>query len=149
MLLIIAVTAYIGVFGTGLLGGFLFQFFVQNTSFPSKLMVGESYPFWIILLVCIHNFMCLSKRVSILDPWVTMAKLYKWIAYIVGKFFFFSIRNEDAKVSLCYLSFQLKLKIYLMKWGMSSTYMLVLFIFRINMKSPIVPHIKLHSWIGR
>ncbi|KAH1117721.1 hypothetical protein AAZX31_17G095600 [Glycine max] len=28
------VTAYIGVFGTGLLAVFLFQFFVQNTSFP-------------------------------------------------------------------------------------------------------------------
>jgi len=37
MFLIFAVTAYIGVFGTGLLGRFLFQFFVQETSFPSKL----------------------------------------------------------------------------------------------------------------
>lgn len=33
---VIAVIAYIGVFGTGLLAGFLFQFFVQDTSFPSK-----------------------------------------------------------------------------------------------------------------
>lgn len=31
-----AVVAYIFVFGSGLLGGFLFQFFVQDTSFPSK-----------------------------------------------------------------------------------------------------------------
>jgi len=33
---VIVVIAYIGVFGTGLLAGFLFQFFVQDTSFPSK-----------------------------------------------------------------------------------------------------------------
>ncbi|XP_020227731.1 ABC transporter A family member 7 [Cajanus cajan] len=39
------VTAYIGVFGTGLLGGFLFQFFVQNTSFPRGwIIVMELYP---------------------------------------------------------------------------------------------------------
>ncbi|KAH1111472.1 hypothetical protein GYH30_010028 [Glycine max] len=29
------VLAYIGVFGAGLLAGFLFQFFVQDTSFPN------------------------------------------------------------------------------------------------------------------
>ena len=34
--LMIAVVGYIFVFGTGLLGGFLFQFFIQDTSFPSK-----------------------------------------------------------------------------------------------------------------
>ncbi|XP_068464668.1 ABC transporter A family member 7-like isoform X1 [Phaseolus vulgaris] len=39
------VTAYIGVFGTGLLGGFLFQFFVQNTSFPRGwIILMELYP---------------------------------------------------------------------------------------------------------
>ncbi|KAK7388960.1 hypothetical protein VNO78_23791 [Psophocarpus tetragonolobus] len=39
------VTAYIGVFGTGLLGGFLFQYFVQNTSFPRGwIIVMELYP---------------------------------------------------------------------------------------------------------
>ncbi|XLU57881.1 hypothetical protein S245_052529 [Arachis hypogaea] len=39
------VTAYIGVFGTGLLGGFLFQFFVQDTSFPRGwIIVLELYP---------------------------------------------------------------------------------------------------------
>ncbi|KAL2646002.1 hypothetical protein AAZV13_05G025600 [Glycine max] len=39
------VTAYIGVFGTGLLAGFLFQFFVQNTSFPRGwIIVMELYP---------------------------------------------------------------------------------------------------------
>ncbi|CBI18325.3 unnamed protein product, partial [Vitis vinifera] len=30
------VVGYIYVFGTGLLGSFLFQFFVQDTTFPSK-----------------------------------------------------------------------------------------------------------------
>ncbi|KEH31922.1 ABC transporter A family protein [Medicago truncatula] len=39
------VTAYIGVFGTGLLGGFLFQFFVQETSFPRGWIICmELYP---------------------------------------------------------------------------------------------------------
>ncbi|XP_027916828.1 ABC transporter A family member 7-like isoform X2 [Vigna unguiculata] len=39
------VTAYIGVFGTGLLGGFLFRFFVQNTSFPRGwIILMELYP---------------------------------------------------------------------------------------------------------
>ncbi|KAK7317243.1 hypothetical protein RJT34_01302 [Clitoria ternatea] len=39
------VIAYIGVFGTGLLGGFLFQFFVQDTSFPRGwIIVMELYP---------------------------------------------------------------------------------------------------------
>ncbi|KAH1117723.1 hypothetical protein AAZX31_17G095600 [Glycine max] len=39
------VTAYIGVFGTGLLAVFLFQFFVQNTSFPRGwIIVMEFYP---------------------------------------------------------------------------------------------------------
>jgi hypothetical protein len=32
----ITVVGYICVFGTGLLGGFLFQNFVEDTSFPSK-----------------------------------------------------------------------------------------------------------------
>ncbi|KAL5747405.1 hypothetical protein ACOSP7_024406 [Xanthoceras sorbifolium] len=40
-----AVVAYICVFGTGLLGGFLFQFFVQDLSFPSGwIIVMELYP---------------------------------------------------------------------------------------------------------
>ncbi|KAK7265779.1 hypothetical protein RJT34_33402 [Clitoria ternatea] len=39
------VTAYIGVFGSGLLAGFLFQFFVQNTSFPRGwIILMELYP---------------------------------------------------------------------------------------------------------
>ncbi|KAK2441657.1 Phospholipid-transporting ATPase abca7 [Trifolium repens] len=39
------VIAYIGVFGTGLLAGFLFQFFVQDTSFPNGwIIVMELYP---------------------------------------------------------------------------------------------------------
>ncbi|XP_047149989.1 ABC transporter A family member 7-like isoform X2 [Vigna umbellata] len=39
------VIAYIGVFGTGLLAGFLFQFFVQDTSFPRGwIIVMELYP---------------------------------------------------------------------------------------------------------
>ncbi|XP_047156053.1 ABC transporter A family member 7-like isoform X1 [Vigna umbellata] len=39
------VTAYIGVFGTGLLGGFLFKFFVQNISFPRGwIILMELYP---------------------------------------------------------------------------------------------------------
>ncbi|XP_061353117.1 ABC transporter A family member 7-like isoform X3 [Gastrolobium bilobum] len=39
------VVAYIGVFGTGLLAGFLFQFFVQDTSFPRGwIIVMELYP---------------------------------------------------------------------------------------------------------
>ncbi|XP_061346675.1 ABC transporter A family member 7-like [Gastrolobium bilobum] len=39
------VTAYIGVFGTGLLAGFLFQFLVQNTSFPRGwIILMELYP---------------------------------------------------------------------------------------------------------
>ncbi|KAE9601964.1 putative molybdate-transporting ATPase [Lupinus albus] len=39
------VTAYIIVFGSGLLGGFLFQNFVQNTSFPRVwILVMEVYP---------------------------------------------------------------------------------------------------------
>ncbi|CAM8881361.1 unnamed protein product [Rhodiola kirilowii] len=39
------VIAYIGVFGTGLLGGFLFQFFVQDPSFPRGwIIVMELYP---------------------------------------------------------------------------------------------------------
>ncbi|RDX57972.1 ABC transporter A family member 7, partial [Mucuna pruriens] len=39
------VSAYIGVFGTGLLAGFLFQFFVENTSFPRGwIIVMELYP---------------------------------------------------------------------------------------------------------
>ncbi|KAH1126645.1 hypothetical protein GLYMA_06G191400v4 [Glycine max] len=39
------VLAYIGVFGTGLLAGFLFQFFVQDTSFPRGwIVVMELYP---------------------------------------------------------------------------------------------------------
>ncbi|RDX64090.1 ABC transporter A family member 8 [Mucuna pruriens] len=36
------VIAYIGVFGTGLLAGFLFQFFVQDTSFPRTVFLLES-----------------------------------------------------------------------------------------------------------
>ncbi|KAG4909680.1 hypothetical protein JHK87_055796 [Glycine soja] len=32
----VIVLAYIGLFGIGLFAGFLFQFFVQDTSFPSK-----------------------------------------------------------------------------------------------------------------
>ncbi|KAK9996016.1 hypothetical protein SO802_020702 [Lithocarpus litseifolius] len=40
-----AVVGYIFVFGTGLLGGFLFQFFVQDTSFPRAwIIVMELYP---------------------------------------------------------------------------------------------------------
>ncbi|XP_062168907.1 ABC transporter A family member 7-like [Alnus glutinosa] len=40
-----AVIGYICVFGTGLLGGFLFQFFVQDTSFPRGwIIVMELYP---------------------------------------------------------------------------------------------------------
>ncbi|XP_050150436.1 ABC transporter A family member 7-like isoform X2 [Malus sylvestris] len=40
-----AVIGYIFVFGTGLLGGFLFQFFVQDTSFPRGwIIVLELYP---------------------------------------------------------------------------------------------------------
>ncbi|XP_027367022.1 ABC transporter A family member 7-like isoform X2 [Abrus precatorius] len=39
------VIAYIGVFGTGLLAGYLFQFFVQDTSFPRGwIIVMELYP---------------------------------------------------------------------------------------------------------
>ncbi|ESW10198.1 hypothetical protein PHAVU_009G189300 [Phaseolus vulgaris] len=39
------VISYIGVFGTGLLAGFLFQFFVQDTSFPRGwIIVMELYP---------------------------------------------------------------------------------------------------------
>uniref|UniRef100_A0A7N0V1R9 ABC transporter domain-containing protein n=1 Tax=Kalanchoe fedtschenkoi TaxID=63787 RepID=A0A7N0V1R9_KALFE len=39
------VIAYIGVFGTGLLGGFLFQFFVQDESFPNAwIIIMELYP---------------------------------------------------------------------------------------------------------
>ncbi|CAL0319926.1 unnamed protein product [Lupinus luteus] len=39
------VTAYIGLFGSGLLAGFLFQIFVQDTSFPRGwIMVMELYP---------------------------------------------------------------------------------------------------------
>ncbi|KAI3440616.1 ABC transporter domain-containing protein [Psidium guajava] len=39
------VVGYICVFGTGLLGGFLFQFFVQDTSFPRGwIIVMELYP---------------------------------------------------------------------------------------------------------
>ncbi|KAI4365910.1 hypothetical protein MLD38_021849 [Melastoma candidum] len=41
------VVAYIGVFGTGLLGGFLFQNFVEDTSFPR---------FWIIILELYPGF---------------------------------------------------------------------------------------------
>ncbi|KAG5019798.1 hypothetical protein JHK87_015653 [Glycine soja] len=41
----VIVLAYIGVFGTGLLAGFLFQFFVQDTSFPRGwIVVMELYP---------------------------------------------------------------------------------------------------------
>ncbi|XP_052175701.1 ABC transporter A family member 7-like isoform X2 [Diospyros lotus] len=40
-----AVIGYIMVFGTGLLGGFLFQFFIQDTSFPRGwIIVMELYP---------------------------------------------------------------------------------------------------------
>lgn len=39
------VLGYICVFGTGLLGGFLFQFFIQDTSFPNGwIIVMELYP---------------------------------------------------------------------------------------------------------
>ncbi|CAI8610029.1 unnamed protein product [Vicia faba] len=39
------VTAYIGVFGTGLLSGFLFQFFIQDSSFPRGWIIFmELYP---------------------------------------------------------------------------------------------------------
>ncbi|XP_057416444.1 ABC transporter A family member 7-like [Lotus japonicus] len=39
------VTGYIGVFGTGLLAGFLFQYFVQSTSFPRGWIIFmELYP---------------------------------------------------------------------------------------------------------
>ncbi|WJX89982.1 Phospholipid-transporting ATPase abca7 [Trifolium repens] len=39
------VTAYIGVFGTGLLAGFLFQFFIQDSSFPRGWIIFmELYP---------------------------------------------------------------------------------------------------------
>ncbi|KAI5416772.1 ABC transporter A family member 7 [Lathyrus oleraceus] len=39
------VTAYIAVFGTGLLGGFLFQFFLQDSSFPRGWIICmELYP---------------------------------------------------------------------------------------------------------
>ncbi|KAG7951590.1 hypothetical protein I3843_12G015600 [Carya illinoinensis] len=40
-----AVVGYICVFGTGLLGGFLFQFFIQDTSFPrGGIIAMELYP---------------------------------------------------------------------------------------------------------
>ncbi|KAH7857513.1 hypothetical protein Vadar_013552 [Vaccinium darrowii] len=40
-----AVVGYIVVFGTGLLGGFLFQFFIEDTSFPGAwVIVMELYP---------------------------------------------------------------------------------------------------------
>ncbi|KAB1216655.1 ABC transporter A family member 8 [Morella rubra] len=40
-----AVVGYICVFGTGLLGGFLFQFFIQDTSFPRGWIIAmELYP---------------------------------------------------------------------------------------------------------
>ncbi|GAU47771.1 hypothetical protein TSUD_193080 [Trifolium subterraneum] len=32
----VLVTAYIGVFGNGLLSGFLFQFFIEDSSFPTS-----------------------------------------------------------------------------------------------------------------
>ncbi|GAU47775.1 hypothetical protein TSUD_193120 [Trifolium subterraneum] len=35
----VLVSAYIGVFGTGLLGGFLFDFFLQDSSFPNAVNV--------------------------------------------------------------------------------------------------------------
>ncbi|XP_050871002.1 ABC transporter A family member 6 [Lathyrus oleraceus] len=39
------VTAYIGIFGTGLLSGFLFQFFIQDSSFPRGWIIFmELYP---------------------------------------------------------------------------------------------------------
>ncbi|WJX89981.1 Phospholipid-transporting ATPase abca7 [Trifolium repens] len=39
------VSAYIGVFGTGLLGGFLFDYFLQDSSFPRKWVICmELYP---------------------------------------------------------------------------------------------------------
>ncbi|KAK7330379.1 hypothetical protein VNO77_24573 [Canavalia gladiata] len=39
------VISYVGVFGTGLLAGFLFRYFVQNTSFPKRwIIVMELYP---------------------------------------------------------------------------------------------------------
>ncbi|KAL2340803.1 hypothetical protein Fmac_008743 [Flemingia macrophylla] len=41
----VIVIAYIGVFGSGLLGGYLFQFFVQDTSFPRGwIIVMELFP---------------------------------------------------------------------------------------------------------
>lgn len=36
IVLMITVIGYIFVFGTGLLGAFLFEFFLKTTSFPSK-----------------------------------------------------------------------------------------------------------------
>ncbi|XP_057416443.1 ABC transporter A family member 7-like [Lotus japonicus] len=39
------VTGYIGIFGTGLLAAFLFQFFLQSTSFPRRwILLMELYP---------------------------------------------------------------------------------------------------------
>ncbi|KAE9453791.1 hypothetical protein C3L33_14289, partial [Rhododendron williamsianum] len=43
--IVITVIGYVLVFGTGLLGGFLFQFFVEDTSFPGGwIIVMELYP---------------------------------------------------------------------------------------------------------
>ncbi|KAJ1438951.1 P-loop containing nucleoside triphosphate hydrolase [Sesbania bispinosa] len=64
------VTAYIGVFGTGLLAGFLFQFFVQNTSFPnSSLLLLGTHPKQIRLatrtsIKCYHTPLMGTPRVS-------------------------------------------------------------------------------------
>lgn len=66
MFLIFAVTAYIGVFGTGLLAGFLFQFLVQDPSFSSKLYDSASI-----------------KKLSSIGSIEEVAKLSARLVYIV------------------------------------------------------------------
>lgn len=51
-----AVMGYIAVFGSGLLGAFLFQFFVEDKSFPSKYIKSWMFNFVCIVLQIFFSF---------------------------------------------------------------------------------------------
>ncbi|KAH7550335.1 hypothetical protein JRO89_XS13G0173300 [Xanthoceras sorbifolium] len=87
-----AVVAYICVFGTGLLGGFLFQFFVQDLSFPSKFESEDA-----VLVVKIASVLVILTLSSItyyetysvlVGGWIIVMELYPGFALYRGLYEF-------------------------------------------------------------
>ncbi|KAK4843669.1 hypothetical protein QYF36_011306 [Acer negundo] len=87
------VIAYVCVFGTGLLGGYLFQFFVQDDTFPSKFESEDE----VVLVVKIASLLAVSTLSSIthnesysvlVGAWIIVMELYPGFALYRGLYEF-------------------------------------------------------------